>query len=193
MGAVVWPPCVSVNVPPVPVQTAVWTASTAGTYDSRNPNPLVRSLAQAGVARLHVCGPPGTAAYLGTLRPFARTGAMAVQATELDGSACVLWRARSGPEDQHFPHANLQIPNHGASEVARSRRTVDSDGGYCRRECAVTNTPKRTPCLLQLQVKRKTSSTPVPTIDFRHSAIGCINGLLKIFRMQCSCTIRDRY
>ena len=55
---------------------------------------LLLTLAQAGVARLHVCGPPGTAAYLSTLRPFARTGTMAVQATELDGSACVLWRAR---------------------------------------------------------------------------------------------------
>ena len=55
---------------------------------------LLLTLAQAGVARLHVCGPPGTAAYLNTLRPFARTGTMAVQATELDGSACVLWRAR---------------------------------------------------------------------------------------------------
>ena len=55
---------------------------------------LLLTLAQAGVARLHVCGPPGTATYLSTLRPFARTGTMAVQATELDGSACVLWRAR---------------------------------------------------------------------------------------------------
>ena len=42
---------------------------------------LLLTLAQAGVARLHVCGPPGTAAYLSTLRPFARTGTMAVQAS----------------------------------------------------------------------------------------------------------------
>ena len=59
---------------------------------------LLLTLAQSGVARLRVCGPPGTAAFLQTLRPFTRigegAGRLQLETSELDGNACLVWRER---------------------------------------------------------------------------------------------------
>ena len=59
---------------------------------------VLLTLAQAGVARLRVYGPPGTAAFLQTLRPFTRigegAGRLQLETSELEGDACLVWRER---------------------------------------------------------------------------------------------------
>ena len=55
---------------------------------------LLLTLAQKGAAAVHICGPPGTASLVRSLRPFANTASLQLHVVELTGGECVAWRGR---------------------------------------------------------------------------------------------------